>query len=142
MKYTKMAEESKGGEAVTINAVKRSILTHWALQPPNLQHLRSISDLLITIHSVFPPAFGVPGHDHFKKWTPITRQELIPVGAVPDVEKLNKAVKKLRFFLHPDKLPRDLNEEQQFMCRMLWDVSSDAWEEFKKRHEELDWMQK
>ena len=142
MKYTKMAEESKGGEAVTINAVKRSILTHWALQPPNLQHLRSISDLLLSIHSVFPPAFGVPGHDHFKKWTPISRQELIPAGTVADHEKLNKAVKKLRFFLHPDKLPRDLTEEQQFMCRMLWDVSSDAWEEFKKRHEELDWMQK
>ena len=139
IKYTKMAEESNGEEQ--IGAVKRNILTHWALQPPALQHLRSIAELLITIHTVFPPAFGVASHDYFGKWTAVSRNDLIPVGAGPDEEKLKKAVKKLRFFLHPDKLPRDLNDEQQFMCRMLWDISSDAWEEFKKRHEELDWIQ-
>jgi hypothetical protein len=142
IKYTKMAAESNVGDAVSTNTVKRNILTHWALQPPGLQHLRSIADLLISIHTVFPPAFGVPGHEYFKKWTPITHQELTPVGAGPDMEKLSRAVKKLRFFLHPDKLPRDLSTEQQFMCKMLWDISSDAWEEFKKRKEELDWMQK
>jgi hypothetical protein len=53
---------------------------------------------------------------------------------------LKKAVKKLRFFLHPDKLPKDLNEEQTFMCKMLWDIANDAWEEHNKRKEELDWM--
>jgi hypothetical protein len=57
-----------------------------------------------------------------------------------DKEKLNKAVRKVRFFLHPDKLPRDLNEEQQFMCKLLWDVTNDAWEDYKKSQEELDWV--
>lgn len=57
-----------------------------------------------------------------------------------DENKLAKAVKKLRFFLHPDKLPRDLNEEQLFVCKMLWDVTSDAWEEYEKRKEDLDWL--
>jgi hypothetical protein len=141
LKYTKMAAEAKDdGEKVA--AVKRNILLHWALQPPHLQHLRPIADLLCTIHTVFPPAFGVAGHDYFGKWTSVNRTYLIPVGSGPDEEKLKKAVRKLRFFLHPDKLPRDLNEEQTFMCKMLWDISSDAWEEFKKRHEELDWIQK
>jgi len=141
LKYTKMAEESKDDEQ-KIAAVKRNILVHWALQPPQQQHLRPIADLLTNIHTVFPPAFGVSGHAYFAKWTAVNRTDLAPVGSGPDEEKLKKAVRKLRFFLHPDKLPRDLNDEQTFMCKMLWDISSDAWEEYKKRHEELDWIQK
>jgi len=143
LKYTKMAEESNQGGEEKITTIKRNILLHWALQPPTLQSLRPITDLISNVHSVFPPAFGVAGHEYFGKWNAISREELVPVGvALPDEEKLKKAVRKLRFFLHPDKLPRDLNEEQSFMCKMLWDISSDAWEEFKKRDEELDWIQK
>lgn len=140
LKYTKMAKETEGSSEEKVNHVKKNILTHWALQPPALSHLRQIGDLLTTIHNVFPPAFGVAGHDYFSKWTPLKREELIPIGGGPDEDKLKKAVRKLRFFLHPDKLPRDLDEQQQFMCKMLWDISSDAWEEFKKRKEDLDWI--
>jgi hypothetical protein len=141
-KYTKMATEAGDEETPTIHAIKCAVLKNWALQPPNLLHLRSISDLLTTIHSVFPPAFGVPGHDHFTKWTPISHFDLVTQDAKFDHEKLSKALRKLRFFLHPDRLPKDLTDEHNFMCKMLWDISSDAWEEFKKRHEELDWMDK
>mmetsp|Transcript_3347 Transcript_3347/g.5109 ORF Transcript_3347/g.5109 Transcript_3347/m.5109 type:complete len:696 (-) Transcript_3347:79-2166(-) len=143
LKYTKMAEESGQGGEEKITAIKRNILVHWALQPPTLQHLRPITDLITNIHSVFPPAFGVNGHEYFKKWKALSKEDLTPVGAgSADDEKLKKTVRKLRFFLHPDKLPRDLDEEQAFTCKMLWDISSDAWEEYKKRHEELDWIQK
>jgi len=55
-------------------------------------------------------------------------------------EKLKKAVRQLRFFLHPDKLPKDLSEEQTFMCKMLWDVANDSWEEHHKKKEDLDWI--
>lgn len=61
-------------------------------------------------------------------------------AGLPDEEKLKKAVRKIRFFLHPDKLPKDLNPEQAFMVKMLWDVTSDAWEEFEKRKADLDWI--
>lgn len=103
--------------------------------------LRPIDGLITTIHKVFPPALGVAGHEYFTKWTPIATAE-IAAGAsrLPDEEKLKKAVRKLRFFLHPDKLPRDLNEEQKFMTKMLWDVTSDAWDEFQKNREDLDWV--
>mmetsp|Transcript_18810 Transcript_18810/g.43743 ORF Transcript_18810/g.43743 Transcript_18810/m.43743 type:complete len:767 (+) Transcript_18810:96-2396(+) len=142
MKYAKMADQSQetnGQEK--ISAIKRNILVHWALQPPMLQMLRPITDLLTSIHTVFPPAFGVAGHEYFAKWKALSRDEVMQ-GVLPDKEKLKKAVRKLRFFLHPDKLPRDLNDEQQFMCKMLWDVSNDAWEEFTKKQEELDWIQR
>lgn len=84
------------------------------------QGLRRIEDLITSVHTVFPPAFGVPGHEYFSKWTPIVLSD------VSDDDKLEKKVKKLRFFLHPDKLPKDLSPDQSFMVRMLWDITSDA----------------
>jgi hypothetical protein len=135
-----MAAQDDGNGQAVITAIKHNILIHWALQPPLLQMLRPIDMLVTTIHTVFPPAFGVPGHEYFTKWKAIHREALLGPGQRPDEEKLKKSVRKLRFFLHPDKLPRDLNDEQSFMCKMLWDVTSDAWEEFEKHKEELDWI--
>jgi len=133
-----MATASSGEEKIT--EIKRNVLVNWALQPPQLQTLRQIPQLLSTIHNVFPPAFGIVEHEYFKKWKPIAQQDLVPIGAAPDKEKLKKAVRKLRFFLHPDKLPNDLDEEQTFISKMLWDISSDAWEEFQKHESDLDWV--
>lgn len=90
-----------------------------------------------------PPAYGVPTHDYFSKFTPITRHEILStdgMGNHPDETKLKKAVRKVRVFLHPDKLPRDLSADQSFMARMLWDITSDSWEEFLKHKDELDWI--
>ncbi len=63
-------------------------------------------------------------------------------SGMPEEEKLAKAVRKIRFFLHPDKLPKDLNAEQQsIMVKMLWNITTgDASEEFEKSKEELDWI--
>ncbi|CAB9519267.1 expressed unknown protein [Seminavis robusta] len=135
-KWAKQMDDS-GAESIT--ALKHHILTQWALQPPNMQMLRTIDVLLTTIHSVFPPTKGVPGHDYFKKWKTVSMESLSEEGR-PDENKLAKAVKKLRFFLHPDKLPRDLSEDQSFVCKMLWDITSDAWEEYEKKKEDLDWL--
>ena len=54
--------------------------------------------------------------------------------------KLGKAIKRLRFVLHPDKLPKDLNEEQAFLCKMVWDIVSDGMEEYEKHKDDLDWL--
>lgn len=131
-------EESDGQAAIT--AIKHHILIQWALQPPTMQVLRPIPGLLTTVHNVFPPTQGVPAHDYFKKWKTVSMESLSDESGKPDENKLAKAVKKLRFFLHPDKLPRDLTEEQTFVCKMLWDVTSDAWEEHEKQKEQLDWL--
>jgi hypothetical protein len=128
-----MAQQAQD-EASAITALKRNILVHWALQPPAMQVL------LCSIHSVFPPAFGVASHSYFGGFQAIVRSDITHATGVLDKEKLNKAVRKVRFFLHPDKLPRDLNDDQQFMCKLLWDVTNDAWEDYKKSQEELDWV--
>jgi len=62
------------------------------------------------------------------------------MGNSPDENKLKKAVRKLRVFLHPDRLPRDFSPEHTFVCKMLWDVTNDAWEEFLKHKDDLDWV--
>jgi len=135
-----MAAEDQGdGSQATISAIKHDVLVKWALQPPTFQMLRNIDALLTTIHTVFPPNLGVPGHDYFTKWKVVTMEGLSENGR-PEEAKLAKAVKKLRFFLHPDKLPRDLTDEQSFVCKMAWDITNDAWEEYEKRKEDLDWL--
>ena len=139
MKYKQMAQQAQD-EATAITALKRNILLHWALQPPAMQVLRSVDLLLCNIHKVFPPAFGLASHSYFGGFQAIVRSELTNASGVIEKEKMSKAVRKVRFFLHPDKLPRDFTEEQQFMCKLLWDVTNDAWEDYKKGQEELDWV--
>jgi hypothetical protein len=140
MKYARMAHQSDDDSQMTLHAIKHGVLVHWALQPPTLQMLRPIEMLITSIHTVFPPKFGVPGHEHFTKWSAVTIEEVCQGPGRPDDEKLKKVVRKLRFFLHPDKLPRDFSKEQEYMCKMLWDITSDAWEEHKRKEEELGWI--
>lgn len=139
MKYAKMAAQTNDVGQMSLQAIKHGILVEWALQPPAMQILRPIERLITSIHAVFPPKFGVTGHEHFTKWTVVALPEVM-TGAQPDDEKLTKVVRKLRFFLHPDKLPRDFSEEQTYICKMLWDIISDAFEDHKKKEEELGWM--
>ena len=136
-----MANQTDDGQA-TETKIKHGILVKWALQPPQMQMLRSIDVLISTIQHIFPPALGVPAHDYFAKWKPVSRNDVIGDSGTLDEDKLKKAVRKLRFFLHPDKLPKDLSNEQQFMTKMLWDITNDAWEEYQKSKDELDWIRK
>lgn len=125
--------------------VKRQILLQWGLVPPNYQVLKPIDQLLATIQSVYPPAFQVAPHKYFEGWKSLNIQDLQGPSAdsdslllltALDSDKLKKAVRKLRFFLHPDKLPKDLDPIQEFVCKLLWDVTNDAYEDYKKQTQE------
>jgi len=37
-------------------------------------------------------------------------------------------MRKAKFFLHPDKLPKDLTENQAILFKTLWDVIRDSWD--------------
>ena len=91
----------------------------------------NIAHLLGTIHTLFPPAMGVSPHAYFAKWKPFAEQALAEGQQNNNTAVLKRAVKKTRFFLHPDKLPQDLNDDQQLVCRQLWDAVSDAAEQLK-----------
>lgn len=128
-------------EQAVITSIKRNILITWALVPPQYNMLRPIDQLLSSIHNVFPPFSNVASHDYFSKWQPINHVDLLLGTAMSgaDEGKLKKAVRKLRVFLHPDRLPKEFDSKQSFVCKMLWDVSNDAYEEFLKSKEDLDW---
>jgi hypothetical protein len=120
--------------------LKQAILREWALQPPSLQGLRPVEHLVVSVHQVFPPKYQMPLHDYFGKWTPLAVKDLWPDGSRLDESALKKALRKVRVFLHPDRLPNDLDDKHKFVCKLLWDVISDAETEFKKKQEELDWI--
>ena len=132
-------QSSDDDDQSALSDLKRKIIVEWALQPPEMQGLRPIDGLLTSIQTVYPPANNLPAHDYFGGWKAVSDCELRE-GQALDEKKLSKAVRKLRFFLHPDKLPRDLTDEQQFVCKLLWDITNDAWADYKKALEDLDWM--
>jgi hypothetical protein len=122
------------------STLMKNVLIQWGLQPPSMQVLKPVDELLCSIDGVFPPSFGVPSHEYFQGWKPISRSELVSSTGALEETKLKKSVRNVRFFLHPDKLPHDLTEDQSFLCKLLWDVINDAFEEYKKSKEDLDWM--
>ena len=106
-----------------------------------MQALRPVEHLILSVHEVFPPRFGVPTHAHFSKWTAIPVSDLWTDGSRLNENALKKTLRKFKVFLHPDKLPKDLTEPQAFVCKLLWDVIQDAETEYKKKVDELDWVQ-
>lgn len=121
--------------------LKQSILREWALIPPAMQALRPIEHLIVTVHEVFPPRFGVPVHAHFSTWTAVPVSALWTDGSRLDEKALKKKLRNFKVFLHPDKLPNDFTDSQSFVCKLLWDVIQDAETEYKRKVEELDWVQ-
>jgi len=102
----------------------RAVEQTWAKQPPDFSTTKSIVELLGTLDNATVFALVDP-HPHFEtKFHPFSKQALQSGGY--DVVK--RAVRKMRFFLHPDRLPKDLNEPQALLCRTLWDVISEAWD--------------
>ena len=149
-KYAKVMANNKnnndaGDDQAAITSIKRNILITWGLVPPQYNMLRPIDQLLSTIQHVLPPFANVSTHEYFSKWKVIEREEIClssAMGNSPDEAKLKKAVRKLRVLLHPDRLPREFDKKQSFVCKMLWDVSNDAYEEFLKQKDDLDWIHK
>jgi hypothetical protein len=140
-KYAKMAQEEdeEADEDLRVQSrIKHELLLQWALDPPYFQTLRPIHVLMSMIHQALPPRFGIKPHEYFAKWKPLELTDVTDELNKPDENKVKKVVKKLRFFLHPDKLPRDLDKEQAFVCRILWDVVSDAEAEFVQKMEVMN----
>ncbi len=144
MSNQKINSDDSANTDEAIAMIKRNILIHWALVPPQYNMLRPIDQLLTNIQTVFPPFGNVARHEYFNKWKVVKREDLVlssAMGGASDETKLKKAHRRLRVFLHPDRLPREFDAKQTFVCKMLWDVSNDAWEEFLKQKDDLDWVQ-
>jgi len=109
--------------------IKKNLLMTWALQPPAYQSLKKLPELLATVQIAFPPAFNVEEHSYFGKWRPLSSMSL--TTGVDVVTK--RALRKMKFLLHPDKLPKDLTETQAFVCKTIWDIIADAAEAYNNK---------
>jgi len=93
--------------------LRQQVLQTWALQPPTLQKLRPIVDLmdmlgrLLQRHGI---AVTIP-----------------PPAASPPAKRLRLWRKQL----HPDKC-RHMTATQQEVCNLVWTVLADAWDEYEK----------
>mmetsp|Transcript_11546 Transcript_11546/g.28447 ORF Transcript_11546/g.28447 Transcript_11546/m.28447 type:complete len:1057 (-) Transcript_11546:58-3228(-) len=103
----------------------QQILQRWSHQPPGFQKLKPLDHLLVTFPEVFPPAnTKVENHKYFRKWKTFAKDAFANTG--DDLDKLLiRALIKAKFFLHPDKLPKDLTEDQALVFRVIWDAIQD-----------------
>ena len=116
----------------TTTQLTQALARQWWKQPPQLTHSKPIAELLATIQETFKM---VPSHSYFDKFHPFSRDALLMDGRgqAVDASVLKKAVRKVRLFLHPDKLPGDLSDLQHALCRYLWDVVSEAWDAYRQQ---------
>jgi hypothetical protein len=119
-----------------------------------LQGLCRLFDLAVSLasHKSGSSGSAYVGHAHFGKWKKITTEDLMLPSDVeldepdliryfklildpeyanecrscPDMFKVGPAIRRVKFLLHPDKLPRDLSSEERFLARMLWHIIADA----------------
>jgi hypothetical protein len=120
---TVLPTQSIADSSVLVAAVE----SQWAKYPPPSTTKKPISDLLCTIDSTFPL---VPNHEYFSvKFQPFSPTALSSGSS----DVLKRAVRKMRFFLHPDRLPKDFNEQQTLLCRTLWDVISESWDSLESK---------
>lgn len=110
--------------ALSAPQLSQAIETRWAKQPPTFHAIKPLPELLATIGTTF---LLVKRHEHFeKKFHPFSREALVTGGH----DVLKRAVRKMRFFLHPDRLPRDFSEKQTLLCQNLWNIISEAWDSY------------
>jgi hypothetical protein len=98
------------------------VIKHWSHQPPNFNSLNPLQDLLVNMPTIFPPInIKVENHEYFQKWNCLSREAF--TGDDDEVQAVMKrAVRRSKLFLHPDKLPQDLTENQTFLFKSIWDV--------------------
>ena len=64
----------------------------------------------------------VEEHDYYAKWKTLDTDAFSDVSDDEKNELLKRAVRKAKFFLHPDKLPKDLTVKQSTLFKSIWDT--------------------
>lgn len=104
------------------NMTLEQLIKRWSHQPPKFKSLNPLQDLLVNMPTIFPPHnTKVESHEYFQRWNCLSREAF--TGDDDEVNAvLKRAVRRSKLFLHPDKLPQDLTENQTFLFKTIWDV--------------------
>jgi hypothetical protein len=69
----------------------------------------------------------VEDHKYFVKWKVFSEDAFDDNDSDEELKDLLKrAVRKARFYLHPDRIPSDLTESQALLFKTVWGVISEA----------------
>lgn len=95
----------------------------WAFSAPKV--FRALQTLLLNLHQAFPPVTFrgrqiVSPHPYFARHSPI-----LPT-AVTNHKGIIRSLRRVRFFLHPDKLPPNFDVDQLNLCKALWDIINEV----------------
>lgn len=132
----------------------KGVLQHWSHQAPAYKTLQPLQKLLVDVPTLFPPQNKhVEAHEYYSKWKAFSEDAfdgvgdelngllkraarkgelqlhyfvIVPMQIVlytPEICRLSPAAK---FFLHPDKLPKDLNGDQSLLFKTIWDVLQES----------------
>jgi hypothetical protein len=107
-------------------------LIQWALPYGDLVTLSR--GLLVSLGDMLPVHESkYNGHQHFFAMRNVIDLLIILLRNAADAGDEDAArlavsaiFRKIKFFLHPDRLPRDLTPEEQFLASMLWDILADS----------------
>lgn len=102
-------------------------IQRWSHQPPDYKKMNPLGKLLVEVPTLFPHENDfVEDHDYFDKWKEFSEDAF--AGETGDDLKnlLTRAARKAKFFLHPDKLPKDLTENQTTLFKSIWDVIQES----------------
>lgn len=117
-------KETKSSEAVLRDSDTSldAYLQKWAYQPPAYQVLKPLTDMLTTVPDALPPINPkVESHEYFLKWKEFSEEAFDEESGDELTAVLRKAMKKVKLFFHPDKLPADLTESQSKLFKAMWD---------------------
>ena len=99
------------------------VLEQWSHQPPGYKTLYPLGRLLVTVPNTFPPKnTKVEPHEYFAKWKTFDKEAFLDVSGDEQKAILKRGARKAKFFLHPDKLPKDLSDDQTLLFKTVWDV--------------------
>ena len=124
----------------------REALRAWSHPSANSKKSFPLQTLLVTVPTILPPEnLFVEAHEYFKKWKTLDESAFIGMDEeqLMDLLKRGKnqlaafhhafgetnpsiAARKAKFFLHPDKIPKDLNEDQSLLLKTIWDVIQES----------------
>ena len=102
------------------NMTLEQVIKTWSHKGNKLNPLQ---DLLVTVPTIFPPVnTKVEEHEYFGKWKVFSAEAFNTSDNDGLGELLKRALRKTKFFLHPDKLPKDLTDNQTLLFKTIWDV--------------------
>ena len=104
-----------------------SYIQHWSHIGPSFKKMQPLELLLVQVPTLFPPTNPfVEEHEYFSKWKTLSEDAFEGESGDGLKELLKRAARKAKFFLHPDKLPNDLSEDQKTLFKTIWDVVQES----------------